>query len=133
MTAQTPAASAPHGCPAAPPSAAAPAACPAIPPSATSTGAGPGIDDFGRRIDYLRIAITDRCNYRCVYCMPASGVHLMTHDRVLSFEQIEHFVRIGAELGIRHLRLTGGEPLARKGCVRLAAMLKAIQIGRAHV
>lgn len=58
--------------------------------------------------------------------MPASGVHLLTHGQVLSFEQIARFVRVATEFGIRHLRLTGGEPLARKGCVELAAMLKAI-------
>ena len=89
--------------------------------------AGPrGVDDFGRTIDYLRIAITDRCNYRCVYCMPASGIHLVRHERVLSYEEIVRFVTIAAELGIKHLRLTGGEPLARKGCVELAAMLSAV-------
>ncbi len=83
-------------------------------------------DGFGRTIDYLRIAITDRCNYRCVYCMPAEGVPFKTHERILTFEQIEHFVRIASEYGIKHLRLTGGEPLARLGCADLAAMLMAI-------
>lgn len=97
-------------------------------PSCTCANPGPsqGIDDFGRRIDYLRIAITDRCNYRCVYCMPASGVHLMSHERVLSYEEIVRFVRVATEFGIKHLRLTGGEPLARKGCVELASMLSAL-------
>ncbi len=85
-----------------------------------------GIDDFGRRIDYLRIAITDRCNYRCVYCMPEGGVNLMSHERMLSYEEIVRFVRVATEFGIKHLRLTGGEPLARKGCVELAAMLSAL-------
>lgn len=94
--------------------------------AAASPGPAQGIDDFGRRIDYLRIAITDRCNYRCVYCMPTGGVHLMSHERVLSYEEIVRFVRVATEFGIKHLRLTGGEPLARKGCVELASMLSAL-------
>ena len=102
-----------------------PATCEACtPPSAPD--ARRGVDDFGRTIDYLRIAITDRCNYRCVYCMPTSGVHLMKHERMLSYEEIVRFVRIATEFGIKHLRLTGGEPLARKGCVELASMLSAL-------
>ncbi len=83
-------------------------------------------DGYGRTIDYLRIAITDRCNYRCVYCMPATGVSFKSHENILSYEQIERFVRIASEYGIRHLRLTGGEPLVRKGCPELAGMLYAI-------
>ncbi|MBR2834977.1 MAG: GTP 3',8-cyclase MoaA [Coriobacteriales bacterium] len=85
-----------------------------------------GVDNYGRTIDYLRIAITDRCNYRCVYCMPASGVPDKQHNRILSFEQIERIVRVASEFGIKHLRLTGGEPLVRKGCTELAGMLSAI-------
>lgn len=88
--------------------------------------AHPATDTCGRTIDYLRIAITDRCNYRCVYCMPASGIPIKQHERILSFEEIERFVRIAAEFGIKHLRLTGGEPLARRGCAELAGMLSAI-------
>lgn len=83
-------------------------------------------DCCGRTIDYLRIAITDRCNYRCVYCMPATGVPDKGHCRIMSFEQIERFVRIAAGYGVKHLRLTGGEPLARKGCAELAGMLMAV-------
>ncbi len=83
-------------------------------------------DTFGRTIDYLRIAITDRCNYRCVYCMPAEGVRFKPHEQILTFEQIERFVRVAAGYGIRHLRLTGGEPLVRKGVAELAGMLSAI-------
>ena len=86
----------------------------------------PQVDSFGRTIDYLRIAITDKCNYRCVYCMPATGVPNKPHNSVLTFEQIEHLVRIATEFGIKHLRLTGGEPLVRKGCTELAGMLSAI-------
>lgn len=83
-------------------------------------------DACGRTIDYLRIAITDRCNYRCVYCMPEDGVPKGCHSDVLSFEEIERFVRVVAPLGIKHLRLTGGEPLARLGCAELAGMLSAV-------
>ena len=83
-------------------------------------------DTFGRTIDYLRIAITDRCNYRCVYCMPAEGVRFKPHEQILTFEQIERFVRVAAGYGIRHLRLTGGEPLVRRGVAELAGMLSAI-------
>ena len=82
-------------------------------------------DACGRTIDYMRIAITDRCNYRCVYCMPASGVPDKGHCEIMSFEEIERFVSIAAGYGIRHLRLTGGEPLARKGCAELASRLMA--------
>ena len=83
-------------------------------------------DACGRTIDYMRIAITDRCNYRCVYCMPASGVPDKGHCEIMSFEEIERFVSIAAGYGIRHLRLTGGEPLARKGCAELAGRLMQI-------
>ena len=84
------------------------------------------VDTCGRVIDYLRIAITDRCNYRCVYCMPADGVTDKCHRNIMTYEEIERFVRIAAEYGIKHIRLTGGEPLARLGCAQLAGMLKAI-------
>ena len=84
------------------------------------------VDACGRTVDYLRIAITDRCNYRCVYCMPEEGVPDKCHRNMLRFEEIERFVRVAAEYGIKHLRLTGGEPLARKGCAQLAGMLKAV-------
>lgn len=93
---------------------------------AQGTPRRPSKDVCGRTIDYLRIAITDRCNYRCVYCMPAEGVPEKMHERIMSYEQIERFVRIAAQYGIKHLRLTGGEPLARKGCAELAGMLSAI-------
>ncbi|MDR1571989.1 MAG: GTP 3',8-cyclase MoaA [Clostridiales Family XIII bacterium] len=83
------------------------------------------IDSFGRTIDYLRISVTDRCNLRCVYCMP-DGFEDIGHDRVLSFEQIERVVRAAVVLGFRKFRLTGGEPLVRRGVVRLVEMLAAI-------
>lgn len=72
------------------------------------------IDTFGRKIDYLRLSVTDRCNLRCRYCMPAGGVDFIEHSRILSYEQIEILVRAFVELGIRKVRITGGEPLIRK-------------------
>ena len=74
-------------------------------------------DAFGRRIDYLRISVTDRCNLRCVYCMPPDGVAWKAHDQLLSFEEIERFAAVAADEGISKIRLTGGEPLVRLGIV----------------
>ena len=83
-------------------------------------------DSHGRVIDYLRISLTDRCNFRCVYCMPESGVCSMGHDEILRIEEIERLVRVAAGLGIRSVRLTGGEPLVRKGVVDLVGAITAI-------
>lgn len=74
-------------------------------------------DSFGRRIDYLRISVTDRCNLRCVYCMPPDGVEWRPHDEVLTLEEIERFAAVAADEGISKIRLTGGEPLVRRGIV----------------
>lgn len=84
------------------------------------------IDPQGRRIDYLRVSVTDRCNYRCTYCMPEDGVDHAARADVLSFEEIAGLVGAFAELGVRRVRLTGGEPTVRKDLVTLAAMLAAI-------
>ena len=84
------------------------------------------IDSTGRSIDYLRISVTDRCNLRCIYCMPEKGVHAMEHTEILRFEEIYRLVRIMTGLGLKHLRLTGGEPMARKGCLELAESLRSI-------
>ncbi len=84
------------------------------------------MDRYQRRIDYLRISITDRCNLRCVYCMPEEGVTPLQHEDVLRYEEIVRLVEIGASLGIRHLRLTGGEPLVRKGVVKLVHLLRQV-------
>ena len=81
-------------------------------------------DSHGRVIDYLRISLTDRCNFRCIYCMPAEGVCMMDHDEVLRIEEIEAIARVATRIGIRSVRLTGGEPLVRKGVVDLVAALK---------
>ena len=84
------------------------------------------LDRFGREIDYLRIAITDRCNFRCVYCMPEEGVPGFRHEEILRYEEILRIVRQAAALGIRHIRITGGEPLARKGCLELIRQIRAV-------
>lgn len=76
-------------------------------------------DSHGRTIDYLRISLTDRCNFRCIYCMPEEGVDALSHDDILRLEEIERVVRVAADMGIKRIRLTGGEPLVRKGVVDL--------------
>jgi cyclic pyranopterin phosphate synthase len=84
-------------------------------------------DSFQRPINYLRISVTDRCNLRCVYCMPAEGVKLMSHSDILSYEEIFTIVKAAAELGINKVRLTGGEPLVRLGLPQLVRMLASIE------
>jgi cyclic pyranopterin phosphate synthase len=83
-------------------------------------------DSFQRPINYLRISVTDRCNLRCVYCMPAEGVDLMSHNDILSYEEIHTVVKAAAELGINKVRLTGGEPLVRAGLPELVRLLAGI-------
>ena len=85
------------------------------------------IDQLGRRIDNLRISVTDRCNFRCLYCMPEEGMEWIPKEEVLSFEEIEKVVRILAPLGIRKLRLTGGAPLLRRGLPELVTMLRKVE------
>jgi cyclic pyranopterin phosphate synthase len=87
----------------------------------------PLIDTFGRLHDNLRISVTDRCNIRCFYCMPETGVKFQPRDQILSFEEIERFVRIAVTLGVRKLRITGGEPLVRKDLPKLIKRLAAIE------
>lgn len=83
-------------------------------------------DQMGRTIDYLRISITDRCNLRCRYCMPKEGIPWIPMEEILSYEEITEFVRIASGLGIKKVKITGGEPLVRKGCPGLIRMLKEI-------
>lgn len=83
-------------------------------------------DSFQRPINYLRISITDRCNLRCIYCMPPGGICLMSHDDILTFEEIYAIVKAGAELGINKIRFTGGEPLVRTGLPGLIEMVSQI-------
>ncbi len=84
------------------------------------------VDEYGRGITYLRIAVTDKCNYRCVYCMPAEGVPPRAHDELLSAEEIARFVRAVAREGVRRVRLTGGEPLVSHRIVPLVRAIRAI-------
>jgi cyclic pyranopterin phosphate synthase len=84
-------------------------------------------DNFMRVIDYLRLSVTDRCNLRCLYCMPAEGVVPSGHKDILSYEEMLRVVRIAAVLGVRKIRLTGGEPLTRKNIVFLISSLKKIR------
>ena len=84
-------------------------------------------DSFQRPINYLRISVTDRCNFRCIYCMPHSGIPLMPHDQVLSYEEIYRVAEAAADIGITKLRLTGGEPLVRLGITDLIKMLASIE------
>ena len=83
-------------------------------------------DSFQRPINYLRISVTDRCNLRCIYCMPADGIELMSHEDILTYEEIHTVARAAAELGINKVRLTGGEPLVRSGLSELIRMLAQI-------
>jgi len=84
------------------------------------------LDPFGRSIDYLRISVTDRCNLRCIYCMPPEGVPHISHSEILSYEEIRLVVQAAAQLGIRRIRLTGGEPLVRADFPELVKMLSRI-------
>jgi len=86
------------------------------------------IDNFGREITYLRLSITDRCNLRCRYCMPEEGVKFLDHGKILSYEEMETLVRVALHLGIKKVRITGGEPFARKGCMEFLERLK-LQLG----
>src|SRR5262252_2682950 len=88
--------------------------------------AAPLIDSFGRVHDNLRISVTDRCNIRCFYCMPETDVRFVHRSEILDFEEIERFVRIAVRLGIRKLRITGGEPLVRRDLPVLVARLAAV-------
>ena len=85
------------------------------------------VDAFGRVHDSLRISVTDRCNIRCFYCMPETAVQFEARAQLLTFEEIERFVGIAARLGVRKLRVTGGEPLLRKNLSTLIRKLAAIE------
>lgn len=83
-------------------------------------------DTFQREVTYLRISLTDLCNLRCVYCMPPEGVRKQTHDQILSLEEIGEIARAAVELGVKKIRLTGGEPLVRRGVLSLCRELRRI-------
>lgn len=80
-------------------------------------------DSNHRAINYLRLSVTDRCNLRCIYCMPEEGIPFMPHGEILSYEEMLHAVRLCVQLGIRKVRLTGGEPLVRKGILQFIERL----------
>lgn len=84
------------------------------------------LDASGRAIEYLRLSVTDRCNCRCAYCMPAGGVPMLSHEDVCSFEELARIVHACCELGVRKVRLTGGEPLVRRGLPDLVRMLREV-------
>ena len=84
------------------------------------------VDTFGRKINYLRLSVTDRCNMRCRYCMPEDGVEKLAHQDILSYEELERIARAAVAIGIEKIRVTGGEPLVRKGIVPFLAGLSRI-------
>src|SRR5271156_3566849 len=84
-------------------------------------------DAFHRAITYLRISVTDKCNLRCVYCMPEDGLPWLRRDEVLSYEEIVEIVRAAASVGVRTIRLTGGEPLVRRDLHRLVAAIARVE------
>jgi cyclic pyranopterin phosphate synthase len=86
----------------------------------------PLLDGWGRKIGSVRISVTDKCNFRCTYCMPAEGLEWLGRDEILSFEEIARLTRILAALGVGEVRLTGGEPLVRRDLPVLVEMLARI-------
>lgn len=84
-------------------------------------------DSFGRKINYLRISLTDRCNLRCKYCMPECGIDKLTHDDILSLEEVYEITKSFVSLGVDKIRFTGGEPLARKGLVELISKVSKLE------
>src|SRR3712207_434103 len=87
----------------------------------------PLIDGHGRRLEDLRVSVTDRCNFRCQYCMPADGLPWLEREAILSFEEITRVVGLLASMGVSDVRLTGGEPLVRREFPRLVAMLRGVE------
>jgi len=85
------------------------------------------LDRYKRKINYLRISVTDRCNLRCRYCMPDEGVCMVEHKDILTFEEIQQVVAVSVPLGIEKIRLTGGEPLVRKDLVELVRMIADVK------
>ncbi len=83
-------------------------------------------DHYNRRINYLRVSVTDKCNFRCTYCMPEEGVKYISHQQILRFEEITGFIKVAVSLGINKVRITGGEPLVRKSIVQLVSMIGKI-------
>lgn len=99
---------------------------PAAAPARDVPAEGPMTDGFGRRVEYLRISVTDKCNLRCVYCMPEEGLPWLRRDALLSYEEIAAVVREMAAMGLRRIRLTGGEPLLRRDLPTLVRMIRRV-------
>ncbi len=102
---------------------------PAVGAARTAPATGPLIDTQGRTVRDLRISVTDRCNLRCVYCMPAEGMPWLPKDHLLTYEEITRFARVCIGLGVEGIRLTGGEPTVRADLPKLVAMLNALKPG----
>ena len=85
------------------------------------------LDNYSRPVNYLRLSVTDRCNLRCRYCRSEEGVPFVPHDEILTFEELERLVKICCSLGINKVRVTGGEPFARKGCLAFLQRIKNIK------
>ena len=85
------------------------------------------LDKYNRRINYMRISVTDRCNLRCVYCMPAEGIKLISHKEILSFDEIYKVAKAAVSMGVDKIRITGGEPLIRKNVVELVRMIASLE------
>jgi GTP 3',8-cyclase len=85
------------------------------------------VDPCGRIIDYLRVSITDLCDLRCVYCRPPQGLKLMSHDEILRYEEILAFIEVARDMGVRKIRVTGGEPLVRRGVLEFLSRLTAME------
>src|SRR5207253_7271266 len=90
----------------------------------TSSTRAPLVDSFGRVANDLRISVTDRCNFRCTYCMPAEGLPWLPKAEILTFEEIAHLLRVFVSIGVNGVKLTGGEPTVRHDFVRLVRMLR---------
>ncbi len=87
-----------------------------------------GVKDGNNRIiNYLRLSLTDRCNLRCIYCMPEEGIQFIPHNEILSYEEMLHLVRLSVEMGIEKIRLTGGEPLVRRGALQFIETLSTLE------
>lgn len=99
---------------------------PVVTPSRPVPVDGPMTDGFGRRVEYLRISVTDKCNLRCVYCMPEEGLPWLKREQLLSYEEIAEIVRVMGGMGLRRIRITGGEPLVRRDLPALVRMIRAV-------
>ena len=93
-------------------------------PSSAAFRNEPLLDTFGRVADDLRLSVTDRCNFRCTYCMPAEGLKWLPKDEILSFEELARVLRLFVRLGVRSVKVTGGEPTVRADLPSLVAMLR---------